>query len=215
MKAILLDYTGTMVQEDEPYTRELVRYFIAHSHLDTPEKAFRVVWTKIKEMEANCVGDNYIGLDEKADRILHECVEEYGLNGDLDHMHAIWRNVWIHAPLFDDVKPFIERVGLPVYVVTNDDLCYVEQSLAEKGLEVAGIVSAEMVRAGKPHREIFEKALEMAGASPDEVIHVGDSITSDVKPALAMGITPVYLSRKEDVQLDGVRVIRTLLDLLE
>ena len=80
---------------------------------------------------------------------------------------------------------------------------------------MAGIVSAEMVRAGKPHREIFEKALEMAGASPDEVIHVGDSITSDVKPALAMGITPVYLSRKEDVQLDGVRVIRTLLDLLE
>lgn len=214
MKAVFLDYTGTMVREDDPYTKELVKYFITHSNLTSPELAFGAVWTKIKELEDTCCGESFIKLDEKADRILNWCVEKHGLKGDLNHMHDIWRNVWIHAPLFDDVKPFVNRIGCPVYVVTNDDLCYVEQSLEEKELKVAGIVAAEMVRACKPHREIFEKALEMAGASPEEVIHIGDSVTSDVKPALALGITPVYLSRKKDVELDGVRVIRSLLDLI-
>ena len=214
MKAVFLDYTGTMVREDDPYTKELVKYFITHSSLTSPELAFGAVWTKIKELEDTCCGERFIKLDEKADRILNWCVEEHGLKGDLNHMHDIWRNVWIHAPLFDDVKPFVEQIGCPVYVVTNDDLCYVEQSLEEKELKVAGIVAAEMVRACKPHREIFEKALEMAGASPEEVIHIGDSVTSDVKPALALGIIPVYLSRKKDVELDGVRVIRSLLDLI-
>ena len=214
MKAVFLDYTGTMVREDDPYTKELVKYFITHSSLTSPELAFGAVWTKIKELEDTCCGESFIKLDEKADRILNWCVEEHGLKGDLNHMHDIWRNVWIHAPLFDDVKPFVEQIGCPVYVVTNDDLCYVEQSLEEKELKVAGIVAAEMVRACKPHREIFEKALEMADASPEEVIHIGDSVTSDVKPALALGITPVYLSRKKDVELDGVRVIRSLLDLI-
>ena len=36
IKAIFIDYTGTMVQEDEPYTRELLGYFIAHSDLKDP-----------------------------------------------------------------------------------------------------------------------------------------------------------------------------------
>ena len=214
MKAVLLDYTGTMVREDDPYTRELLGYFMSHSDLNTPEKAFGAVWGKIKELEEVCYGDRYIGLDEKADRILSFCAENYGLTGDLNYMHETWRKIWIHAPLFDDVKPFIRQIGCPVYVVTNDDLCYVEQSFREKELEVAGIVSAEMVRACKPHREIFEKALEMAGVLPEEAVHIGDSVTSDVLPAKALGITPVYLSRKKDRQVEGVRVISSLMEMV-
>jgi FMN phosphatase YigB (HAD superfamily) len=67
-----------------------------------------------------------------------------------------------------------------------------------------------MVRACKPDRIIFEKALETAGAAPHEVIHIGDSITSDIEPAKRLGITPIYISRKEPVSIDGVRVIRSL-----
>ena len=58
--------------------------------------------------------------------------------------------------------------------------------------------------------DIFRKALEVAGVSADEVVHIGDSVTSDVEPAKQLGITPIYLSRGRDVQLDGVRVIRSL-----
>lgn len=52
LKAVFIDYTGTMVREDEPYTRELVRYFASHSELKDPKEILRVVWTKIKEIEA-------------------------------------------------------------------------------------------------------------------------------------------------------------------
>ena len=38
VKAIFIDYTGTMVQEDEPYTRELVRYFMDHSDFKDPKE---------------------------------------------------------------------------------------------------------------------------------------------------------------------------------
>lgn len=93
IKAIFMDYTGTMVQEDEPYTRELVRYFATHSNLKDPGEILRVVWAQIKEIEA--------------------------------------------------------------------------------------------------------------GSS-------GDSITSDIEPAKRLGITPIYISRKEPVSIDGVRVIRSL-----
>ncbi len=210
IKAVFIDYTGTMVKEDEPYTMELLKYFLTHSDLSEPDKALAAVWGKIKEIEESCVGETFIGKDEMVERILAWCVREHGLKGDLEYMHEIWRKTWVYAPLFDDVKPFFDRCRLPIYVITNDDLCYIEESFKDKDIHPAGIVAAEMVRACKPHPQIFCKALEMAGVKPDEAIHIGDSMTSDVEAAKAVGITPVYLSRKRDVVVDGVKVIRSL-----
>ena len=214
IKAYFLDYTGTMVKEDEPYTRQLLEYFVTHSNINDPKEILRIVWDMVKTLEAQSHGDAFIRNDEKVDRILDYCVKEYGLNGDLDYMHQIWRNVWVHAPLFEDVKEFFERSKLPIYVLSNDDLSYLEESMKIKGLEPAGIISAEMARACKPNKAIFEKAMEIAKVKPDEVIHIGDSITSDIEPAKLLGITPVYISRKQDVKIESVRVIRSLRELL-
>ena len=210
VKAIFIDYTGTMVQEDEPYTRELVRYFMDHSDFKDPKEVLRVVWSKVKDIEASCYGENFILNDEKVDRILSYCCDNCGLRGDLQYMHDTWQKIWVFAPLFDDVRPFFERTALPIYIISNDDMKYLEESMRIKELYPAGIISAETVRACKPNRSIFEKALEMANVKPEEAVHVGDSIISDVEPAKALGITPVYLSRKESFALDGVRVIKSL-----
>lgn len=209
-KAVFIDYTGTMVQEDEPYTRELLGYFIAHSNLKDPKEILRIVWGKVKEIESGSFGDTFEGVDKRTDRILDYCVKNCGLTGDLEHMHNIWSKIWVKAPLFDDVKPFFERTKLPIYVLSNDDLCYIEESMKIKGLNPADIISADMARACKPSNLIFEKALKIAGVSTDEVVHIGDSIVSDVEPATKMGITPIYLSRKGDTELEGVRVIKSL-----
>ena len=210
IKAYFLDYTGTMVKEDEPYTRQLLEYFVTHSSIKDPKEVLKVVWEMVKDLEAKSYGDSFIKNDEKVDRILDYCVKEYGLNGDLDHMHEIWRKVWVHAPLFEDVKPFFERSKLPIYVLSNDDLSYLEESMKIKGLNPAGIISAEMAHACKPNRAIFEKAMEVVGVKPDEVMHIGDSVTSDIEPAKLLGIMPVYISRAKEVKLEGVRVIRSL-----
>ena len=161
IKAIFLDYTGTMVREDDPYTKQLLKIFITSSSLRDPKEALRVVWGMIKKSEWEDYQETFIKKDEMVERILDICEKEYQLCADRKTVHDIWRDSWIHAPLFDDVKPFVQRCSLPVYVVTNDDLCYVEQSLREKELSVAGIISAELVRACKPHREILEEAVRV------------------------------------------------------
>ena len=109
MKAIFLDYTGTMVKDEEPYTMELLKYFITHSDLNEPQKALSVVWGLVKEIEDKYYGDSFIMKDEMVDMILDRCVSEYNLKGDLEHMHVLWRNSWIHAPLYEDVKPFLKE----------------------------------------------------------------------------------------------------------
>lgn len=210
LNAIFIDYTGTMVKEDEPYTRELIAYFMAHSDLKSPGEILKVVWSKVKEIESESHGDSFEGVDVRTDKILEYCRENCGLQGDFKYMHEVWSKIWVHAPLYEDVKPFFERAKLPIYVLTNDDLCYVEESMRLKELKPAGIISAETAKACKPDPAIFKKALEVAGVSEDEVIHIGDSVTSDVEPAVKLGITPIYLSRGKKAELQGVRVIGSL-----
>ena len=57
---------------------------------------------------------------------------------------------------------------------------------------------------------VFEKALEISGCSAHEVIHIGDSMASDVAGARAAGIRPILLDRKGAQETDGVMVVRSL-----
>ena len=213
IKAVLLDYTGTMVREDDPWTMKLLKIFLENSDLKDPREALGAVWGLVKKSEWEDYQDSYIGKDEMVERILSHCRDEYNLRADLKEMHDIWRNIWIHAPLFEDVLPFLEACPLPVYVVTNDDLKYVEESLRAKGVKVAGIVSAESVKACKPHREIMDEALRVAGVLPEEAVLIGDSETSDVACAIEVGICPILLDRSGKKNRSDVRVIHSLREL--
>ena len=210
IKAIFTDYTGTLVPDDEPNTRALMKYFIAHSDMSDPAEILRLVWGRVKELEMTLKGDSFIPCTERSRLILEECVRNCGLKGDLDLMHEMWTRIWVHAPLYEDVKPFFESSPLPVYILSNDDLFYLERSMEEKGLHPAGIISAELSKACKPHREIFEKAMEIAGVSADEVIHIGDSVKSDAEAAKAVGITPVLIERSGKLRSEEYTVITSL-----
>lgn len=210
IKAIFIDYTGTMVREDEPYTQELIKRFITHSDIHDPMEVFTKVWAVIKQQEKELYGDSFINKDEQVDSILYYAVTNWGLKDNLDELHAIWRNSWIHAPLFDDVKGFFESTDLPIYVVSNDDLKYVEMSLEEKGLKPAGIISAQMCRACKPHKEILEEGLKVAGVDCSEAILIGDSESSDVVCAQSVGVIPVLLDRKGKSARTDIDVIESL-----
>ena len=209
IKAIFLDYTGTMVN-DEEYTKKMLGYFMKYSDMKDPMEVFNKVWGMIKKIEAEHVHDTFVKKDEMVDMILSYCVEHFGLKCDLDEIHTIWRDSWIHSPLFSDVKPFFERSTLPIYVVTNDDLIYIQESMREKDLQPAGIISAEMINACKPHREILDKALEVAGILPSEAVLIGDSETSDVNSALEVGIKPVLLDRAGKSKRSDIDVINSL-----
>ena len=56
-------------------------------------------------------------------------------------------------------------------------------------------MTSEDCRAYKPRGEVFEKALSLLGASAQEVLHVGDSLSSDVRGAKAVGIRALWINR--------------------
>ena len=66
----------------------------------------------------------------------------------------------------------------------------------------------------KPGAKIFELALERLGAVPHRTIMVGDNVTDDVEGAASAGLSPVLVHRSEDPPPPGIRVIRSLAELV-
>lgn len=109
----------------------------------------------------------------------------------------------------------MNKVKLPVYFVTNSDDIYVSKSMKNHHLHPAGVVTSEQAKYSKPRKEIFLYALEKTGFKPEEVIHIGDSLESDVRCPGEAGIKSIWLNREAKAVPDGVTGVESLLDALE
>ena len=169
----------------------------------------------VKEYEESFEGANYITEDEIVDKMLQRCEEEIHLQENLEELHTLCQRFWMYAPLYDDVKEFFEKCPYPTYIISNNGEEYIAEAMRANGISPAGIVTADMVKAYKPHPALFRKALEISGCTADEVVHIGDSITSDVNGAKAVGIKPILLDRDSKYSTLDIPAAKSLLDALE
>lgn len=214
IKAVFLDYTGTMVREDGDYTKLLIKFFMENSDVNDPVKVVKDVWKLVKQYEESSYLDSFVTENGIVEKIIDYYVSNHGLKGDFEYLKKTWEKSWIYAPLFDDVKNFFDNCPVPIYIMTNDGKKYLEMSMEDKGLNPAGIISAEDVRAFKPHKEIFEEALRVSGVSKEEAVVIGDSIVSDVNGAKGCGIKAILLDRKGDAVCEDATVVKSLKEAL-
>lgn len=199
LKAVFLDYTGTLMQEESPYALQMVK-MITDGGVALKDKSVKEViklwWSLIKNLESGSYLDDYLTEDEIVDRAVAILESDYDVKIDLEAFRALAHKFWSSSPAFGDVKPFFEKCPLPIYIITNNGEEYVSAFLKNNGLHCAGIVCGDMVKAYKPRKELFGKALEISGCDSHEVIHVGDSLQSDVQGAMSVGIKACLLDRK-------------------
>lgn len=215
IKAIFLDYTGTITQEGGTDVAQMLKHCAANSNCKDMQTLLQGWWTLLREFEEQSYGENFVTEDEIVNKILARWKDEIQLDDDFEELHTLCQRFWMYAPIFDDVKDFFERCPVPIYLLTNNGAQYVEVAMRENDLHPTAIICGDMVRAYKPHRELFDKALEISGLTADSVIHVGDSVSSDVKGALSAGIRPVLLNRNEKPVPEGIISITSLSQVLD
>ncbi len=81
-----------------------------------------------------------------------------------------------------------------------------EAAINFHGLTIDLLVISEDVRAYKPRPEPFHLALDLLGLAPTQVLHIGDSLTADVRGANALGIPVAWVNRKAKTTPPQTRV---------
>ena len=215
VKSVFIDYMGTTVDEHSPEMAEIVRRICKNSSLHDPKQVQRFILDTRRRYEADSYLDTYLTQDEIVDRLISDMVDQIGLTDEPSVLRKLIQGHWVNAPVFPDARIFFDRCPVPIYIITNNGLPYMEQALRRNGLKAAGVVSADTARAYKPHREIFDETLRVSGCTPGEVVHIGDSYDTDVVGARVAGIRPVLLLRGRERQHDGVDAADSLEQALE
>jgi 2-haloacid dehalogenase/putative hydrolase of the HAD superfamily len=117
---------------------------------------------------------------------------------DLDAVEMAERlfTYWQTPTAFSDATTFLRQNTLPLCIVSNIDTSDLRSACNHNGWEFDFVVTSEECRSYKPRPEMFACALEKLGCRAQEVLHIGDSLSSDVKGAQLVGIDVAWVNRR-------------------
>ena len=210
IKAFFADFYGTIVHEDGEVIKKITDIIFSAGGAEKKSDIDAFWWDDFRTMFTNSYGDSFETQRALEERSLEHTLERFGSNADAKALSAMMFAHWVKPPMFRDAKEFFKRSPLPVYIVSNIDTSDIMAAIEYHGLRPAGVFTSEDARAYKPRRELFELALRKTGLKADEVIHIGDSVGSDVNGAAQLGIRPLWLNRFGKVVPDGVESISSL-----
>ena len=210
IKAFFADFYGTVVHEDGEIIRKITGIIKAGGCPESEGEIGSFWWKDFRTMFTASYGDTFKTQRDLEIKSLEHTLERFGCGEDALRLSGMMFDHWIKPPLFEDSREFFGKSPLPVYIVSNIDTDDIMKAVAYHGLEPAGVFTSEDARAYKPRRELFELALKKTGLAPGEVIHIGDSLSSDVKGASALGIRALWLNRDGREVPEGVESISSL-----
>lgn len=172
-------------------------------------------WNRFKTLFENAYGENFRTQRDLEIQSLKDTIEHFSSTADAIKLSDEMFEYWMAPPIFEESKEFFEKCPVPIYIVSNIDRDDILKAIEFHGLQSAAVFTSEDAKSYKPRRELFELALTSTGLKPEQVVHIGDSLSSDVKGAGALGINTMWVNRSGKAVPEGVTSISSLLEALD
>lgn len=212
VKAVFCDFYGTVVHEDGEVIKKITNIIMETGSVDDRNKIGTFWWNQFQTMFMNAYDKTFETQRELEYKSLDNTLREFKSNANPAELSEMMFAHWIKPPIFDESKEFFETCPVPIYIVSNIDTTDIVSALKYHELKPAGVFTSEEARAYKPRKELFQLALQSAGLKYNEVVHIGDSLSSDVKGAAALGINTIWVNRSLKEVPVGVTAIGNLLE---
>ena len=211
VKAVFLDFYGTVVHEDGEVIKKIIRIIMETGCVNDKQRVGAFWWNEFQTMFMNAHGADFATQRDLEYRSLEKTCKEFHSTADAVELSEMMFAHWIKPPIFGESKEFLETCPVPVYIVSNIDTSDLQSALDYHGLKPAGVFTSEDARSYKPRKEIFQLALRSVGLDGSDVVHIGDSLSSDVKGGNACGLHTIWLNRSGKEIPNGVVAIDHLL----
>jgi 2-haloalkanoic acid dehalogenase type II len=218
---VFLDFYGTLAAGDREAVESVCRQIITDHNLKACQADLARRWGL--RYFAAIEGDKRNGFrllhEIEHDTLVETCaclVDSFEARPYIDMLNA-----YLARPsLFEEVPCVLSKLKLPVCIVSNADEAEIRAAMSHHGLGFDYVVTSESAKAYKPDARIFQAALRLTGWEATHVLHVGDSLHSDVGGAKPLGIRTAWVNRADRISDIGTETpdytwhdLRPLLDL--
>ena len=146
---------------------------------------------------------------------------KYGISCDAAEFNRLYQLTLGEQVFFNDnsyeLVLSLKKRGVKQYAVTNGSFVAQDRKLRKSGLDklLDGIFISEIVGAEKPSAVFFDCVFDRISEGREEVIIVGDSLTSDIKGANNAGIACCWYDQERKPVPEGIRIDHIIHDLNE
>ncbi|MCH5271418.1 MAG: HAD family hydrolase [Lachnospiraceae bacterium] len=215
IKAFFVDFYGTVVHEDGEIIKKITQIIYDTGKVEDKSEIGAFWWNDFQSMFTDSYGDSFETQRALEEKSLEHTLVKFCSTANANELSNYMFEHWTKPPIFEESKRFFASSPIPIYIVSNIDTADILKAIDYHDLTPAGVFTSEDAKAYKPRKELFELALRSTDLKADEVIHIGDSISSDVKGASSVHIKALWLNRFGKEIPDGVESITNLLDALD
>jgi 2-haloalkanoic acid dehalogenase type II len=196
-RAILLDFYGTVVQEDDAPIARICEEIAGASASSATAEEIASYWAEVfGQLCSQSFGDIFQPQKELERISLQRVLQRFQAELDVGEVSRPLYEYWSAPEAFPESSSALAECGVPICLVSNTDNADLFSALRHTKLSFDEAVTSEDCRAYKPRGEVFAKALSVLGMSAEDVLHVGDSLRNDVHGAKRMGIRVLWINRK-------------------
>jgi HAD superfamily hydrolase (TIGR01549 family) len=197
LQGLFLDFYGTVVGGDRQAVESACQAVIDAHALPMGADELALSWGRayFRAIESpNGLGFRKL-VDIERDTLI-ETLEPMIGRVNVDRPVAILQEYLAAPPLCEEVREVMAERKLPICLVSNADDLQIHKAISLHDLRFDFVVTSESARSYKPDRGIFGTALRLTGWRPECVIHIGDSLHSDVGGAHAAGLRAAWVRRE-------------------
>ena len=215
IKAVFVDFYGTVVYEDGEVIKRVEQEIFATGEAENTSEIGSYWWKEFQTAFHNAYGESFETQRKLEHDSLEKTIRHFGSSADAEALSNLMFAYWVKPPIFEEAKRFFELCPVPVYVISNIDRADVLQAIDYHGLKPAEVFTSEDAKSYKPRRELFEYSLKCTGLSADEVVHIGDSLSSDISGAASAGIKAIWVNRSNREVPKDVVAVNNLLEVFD
>lgn len=150
------------------------------------------------QAEAEIEAGSYRSYREVLKYVLSEIGNVFGFEPSRNELESFSTSV-MNWPAFTDSSQALHalatRYRLIILSNIDDDLFRFSQKIL--GVHFDHVFTAQQIGSYKPARQNFEYLIKHAGIPQDKILHVAQSLFHDIAPAKAMGISTVWVNRRQ------------------
>ena len=192
IKTMLIDFYGTVVHEDGAVIKKVSQEIYDTDKVENKSEIGSYWWNEFQTAFNRAYGDCFETQSKLEYDSLAKTIHHFNTSANDEVLSNLMFAHWLKPPIFEESKRFFDICPIPIYVVSNIDRDDVLQAMKYHGLKPTGVFTSEDAKSYKPRKELFEFALKSTDLSVDEVVHIGDSLSSDIKGTSSVGINAIW-----------------------
>lgn len=214
VKAVFIDFYGTIVHEDGVVIKEVTQEIFDTGIAEDKSMIDAYWWNEFQTAFLNSFGECFETQRELEYQSLVKTINHFQSTANAEKLSNLMFEHWVKPPIFEESKHFFEVCPAPIYIVSNIDRADILKAIQYHNLKPSEVFTSEDAKSYKPRKELFELALNTTGLTANEVVHIGDSLSSDVEGAASLGINALWVNRSRREVPSGVISIENLLEAL-